>query len=56
MTALSRGLPDRTFNGVVTNIDSRVDSVTRTIAVRAELANEDGALRQGMFMTVQLTG
>jgi membrane fusion protein (multidrug efflux system) len=56
VTALSDGLPNRTFNGVVTNMDSRVDPVTRTIAVRAELANKDGALRQGMFMTVQLNG
>jgi membrane fusion protein (multidrug efflux system) len=56
VTALSDGLPNRTFNGVVTNMDARVDPVTRTIAVRAELANKDDALRQGMFMTVLLKG
>ena len=56
VAAVSGGLPDRTFNGKVTNLDSRVDPVTRTIAVRAELANPDGALRQGMFMTVTLQG
>ena len=56
ITAAATGLPDRTFDGVVTNMDSRVDSVTRSVTVRAELANKDGLLRQGMFMTVSLQG
>jgi membrane fusion protein (multidrug efflux system) len=56
ITARASGLPDRAFSGEVTNIDSRVDPVTRSIAVRAELPNADGALRQGMFMTVTLKG
>jgi membrane fusion protein (multidrug efflux system) len=54
--AKATGLPDRTFDGVVTNMDSRVDPVTRSVIVRAELANPDGLLRQGMFMTVELRG
>jgi membrane fusion protein, multidrug efflux system len=54
ITAGASGLPDRMFKGEVTNIDSRVDAVTRSIAVRAELPNADGQLRQGMFMTVTL--
>ena len=54
--AAATGLPDRTFDGVVTNMDSRVDSVTRSVLVRAELANAEGLLRQGMFMTVALQG
>ena len=37
-------------------MDSRVDPVTRSVIVRAELANSDGMLRQGMFMTVSLQG
>jgi membrane fusion protein (multidrug efflux system) len=56
VTASATGLPDRTFSGVVTNMDSRVDPVTRSVTVRAELANPDGLLRQGMFMTVSLQG
>ena len=56
VTASSCGLPDRTFMGVVTNLDSRVDPVTRSITVRAEVPNPDGTLRQGMFMTVSLQG
>ncbi|HXS80182.1 MAG TPA: efflux RND transporter periplasmic adaptor subunit [Gammaproteobacteria bacterium] len=54
--AAATGLPDRTFTGVITNMDSRVDPVTRSVTVRAELANPDGLLRQGMFMTVSLQG
>ncbi len=53
VTAAATGLPDRTFTGVVTNMDSRVDPVTRSVIVRAELPNPDGLLRQGMFMTVR---
>ncbi len=56
IAASATGLPDRVFSGEVTNIDSRVDPVTRSIAVRAQLPNADGMLRQGMFMTVSLKG
>ena len=56
VTARATGLPDRTFTGTVTNMDSRVDPVTRSVLVRAELPNVDGVLRQGMFMTVALQG
>ena len=56
VTARATGLPDRTFTGTVTNMDSRVDPVTRSVTVRAELPNADGLLRQGMFMTVALQG
>jgi membrane fusion protein (multidrug efflux system) len=56
VTASATGLPDREFTGVVTNLDSRVDPVTRSIIVRADLPNPDGVLRQGMFMTVTLRG
>ena len=56
VTAAAAGLPDRKFTGVITNMDSRVDPVTRSVIVRAELDNADGVLRQGMFMTVSLQG
>jgi membrane fusion protein (multidrug efflux system) len=56
ITASATGLPDRKFTGEVTNLDSRVDPVTRSITVRAELPNPEGLLRQGMFMTVALQG
>jgi len=56
ITATASGLPGRSFEGEITRIDSRVDPVTRSIAVRAELPNEEGLLRPGMFMTVTLQG
>jgi membrane fusion protein, multidrug efflux system len=54
--ASTTGLPGRAFEGEVTNLESRVDPVTRSITVRAELSNDDGLLRAGMFMTVMLQG
>src|SRR5690606_24233982 len=56
ITASTTGLPGREFNGEITNLDSRVDPVTRSIAVRAELPNDEGLLRAGIFMTVRLEG
>jgi membrane fusion protein (multidrug efflux system) len=56
ITAATAGLPGREFKGKVAQIDSRVDPVSRSIAVRAELPNPKGELRPGMFMTVKLQG
>jgi membrane fusion protein (multidrug efflux system) len=56
VTAQASGLPGEAFEGKVTNLDSRVDPVTRSIAVRAEIPNPEGVLRPGMFMTVSLQG
>jgi membrane fusion protein, multidrug efflux system len=44
----------RSFTGKVASIDSRVDVNTRSVTVRALLANEDGALKPGMFLNVSL--
>jgi membrane fusion protein, multidrug efflux system len=54
--AATTGLRGRTFEGKITNLDSRIDPVTRSMFVRAEIPNPDGALRPGMFMTVSLQG
>lgn len=56
VTATSTGLPDRQFTGTVTTLESRIDPVTRSIKVRAEIPNPDGTLLPGMFMTVKLHG
>lgn len=50
-----RAYPGRVFKGTVKTIDSRVDSVTRTVVVRAEISNKDRALRPGLLMLVELT-
>ncbi|WP_417460908.1 efflux RND transporter periplasmic adaptor subunit [Kordiimonas sp.] len=46
--------PDRLFTGIVRTIDSRVDPVTRSVIVRAEVLNEDNALRPGLLMRVEV--
>lgn len=46
--------PGRTFEGRVTQISPRVDPITRAVAIRAEVPNDDGLLRPGMLMVVDL--
>lgn len=55
IAALTSVYPGQTFVGTVTAIDTRVDSVTRTVTAVARIDNPDNRLRPGMFMTVQLT-
>jgi membrane fusion protein (multidrug efflux system) len=52
--ARSTAYPEREFAGTVTSVDSRVDPTTRSVTVRALVPNKDGALRPGMFLTVDL--
>jgi len=52
--ARSAAWPDQEFEGLVSSIDTRVDSVSRTIRVRSVMPNEEGYLRPGMFLTVTL--
>ena len=52
--ATAPAFPGRMFAGKVASIDSRVDMATRSVTVRALLANEDGALKPGMFLNVAL--
>jgi membrane fusion protein, multidrug efflux system len=52
--ARSAAFRDRAFTGVVSNIGSRVDPISRATTVRALLPNHDGLLRPGMLMTVTL--
>jgi len=54
IVARSIVFPGREFDGVVDSIDTRLDPVSRAVQVRAIIENGDGALRPGMFMTVDL--
>jgi membrane fusion protein (multidrug efflux system) len=63
LTALERGLGieakaraygDRSFEGEIHSIDSRVDPVTRSIQVRALIPNPDRTLKPGVLMQVDL--
>ena len=48
------GYPGRMFQGHVTAINPTVDTNSRTIAVEAKFANEDLALKPGMFATARI--
>ena len=54
VTARTTAYPGRAFEGKVVSIDSRIDPATRSVIVRAEVPNKDGALKPGMFLTVAL--
>lgn len=45
---------ERTFDGEVGRIGTRIDPVTRAVRVQSEFDNSEGLLRPGMFMTVNL--
>jgi membrane fusion protein (multidrug efflux system) len=45
---------ERTFEGSVTSIDSRIDPVARAFRVRASIPNPDLELPAGVFMVVQI--
>jgi len=47
---------DRTFPGTVAAIGAIVEPKTRAIQIRVVLPNDDGALKPGMFATVELEG
>ena len=50
----SAAWPGRAFQGRISRIDSRVDAATRSVAIRAEIPNDDRALAGGMFLLVTL--
>jgi len=52
--ATTAAYPHRTFVGTISQIDSRIDPVSRSFKVRALVPNADGALRPGMFMHVSV--
>lgn len=46
--------PGRRFEGRVASVDSRVDTTSRAVTVRADVPNRDGLLKPGMFLNVEL--
>ena len=52
LAARSVAFPDERFEGHVESVGSRVDPVSRSVSVRAELANPELRLRPGMLMEV----
>lgn len=47
-------LPGTTFSGRLSGIDSRIDPVSRSILLRAEIDNRDGRVMPGMLMRIAL--
>lgn len=54
VAAHSAAFPNETFTGTLKTIDSRVDAISRSVQVRAEIPNPDRRLRPGMLMTVRV--
>ena len=52
--AVTAAYPNEVFKGRVTSIDTRVDPMTRSVGIRAEIQNNDQRLRPGMLMVVDL--
>ncbi|MCC5845478.1 MAG: efflux RND transporter periplasmic adaptor subunit [Verrucomicrobia bacterium] len=55
LEAESDAFRGETFTGTLSHIDTRIDPVTRTLRARANFPNEDGRLRPGLLMRVNLT-
>ncbi|MBA6389571.1 efflux RND transporter periplasmic adaptor subunit [Colwellia sp. BRX10-3] len=52
--ATNTAYKENVFIGKISSIDSRIDSVTRTLKVRAEIPNTDHKLRAGMLLNLQV--
>ncbi len=52
--ARSSAFPREVFEGTVTNIESRINPVTRSVMVRAEIPNPEAKLRAGMLLTTRV--
>ncbi|WP_404377222.1 efflux RND transporter periplasmic adaptor subunit [Vreelandella aquamarina] len=52
LSATTAAYPDEVFRGEIASIGTRIDPVSRSVSVRAELANPDLKLRPGMLMEV----
>jgi membrane fusion protein (multidrug efflux system) len=64
LSSLKPGLPivgrveafgDRAFKGRVSTVNTRIDTITRTVKVRAVIPNEDGRLKPGLLMSIELS-
>ncbi len=54
IAAKSATYPEREFAGRVASVDSRVDPITRSVTVRAEIPNTERLLRPGMLMSLDV--
>tara|TARA_R110002012_G_scaffold57941_6_gene149849 strand:+ start:14721 stop:16007 length:1287 start_codon:yes stop_codon:yes gene_type:complete len=54
VTALASSRPGERFSGEISAVDNRVDEASRTLRVRAQIANDDDTLRAGMSFEVTM--
>ena len=54
IAASSETYPERKFAGKIASVDSRVDPVTRSVTVRAQIPNPERLLRPGMLMSLDV--
>ncbi len=54
LTITVAALPNRAFTGTVRHIAPALDPKTRAVKVRAEIANADGLLKDGMYADVRI--
>ena len=54
VTASAIALPGRSFDGVVSAVDNRIDPESRTLQIQARIPNEDNAVRPGMSFSIAL--
>lgn len=54
IVARTTAAPGRTFTGRVADVDTRVNTQSRTLRVRAIIPNTDGVLKPGMLLSVEL--
>lgn len=52
--ALNSAYKKQQFNGKISSIDTRINPITRTLKIRAEIPNKDLALRPGMLLTIEI--
>ena len=52
LSASSVAYPGEEFTGKISNVDTRLDPISRSIRVRATIDNQDNRLRPGMLLTV----
>jgi RND family efflux transporter MFP subunit len=55
ISAVNPAHPDRSFAGKVSEIDSRVDPISRNVRMRAAVANKADLLRPGMSFALRLS-
>lgn len=54
INATSDAYGEKLFTGKITSLSPRIDPITRTLAVRAEIANQQALLRPGMLLKLKI--